>query len=50
MTSHGTNYVPKEDQDFTQHDPYAIPSEMILWYSFPASFKTQTEILIESLH
>ena len=26
MTSHGTNYVPKEHLDFSQHNPYAIPS------------------------
>ena len=50
MTSHGTDYVPKEDQDFSQHDSYVIPSEMILWYSYPAGLKNQTEILIELLY
>ena len=37
MTSHGTNYSPKEDLEFGQHDPYAISSEMMLWYSYPVS-------------
>ena len=49
-TSHGTNYVLNENLDFSQHNPYAIPSEIILWYSYPASFKNQTEILVELLH
>ena len=50
MTSHGTNYVPKGHLDFSQHDPYAIPSDMTLWYSYPAGFKNQTAILIQLLH
>ena len=33
MTSHGMNYVLNEHLDFGQHDPYAIPSVIILWYS-----------------
>ena len=32
-TSHGMNYVVNEHLDVSQHDPYAIPSVMILWYS-----------------
>ena len=43
------NYVFNEHLDFSQHDPYAIPSEMILWYKYSASFKNQTETLIELL-
>ena len=33
-TSHDTGYVLDEHIDFSQHDPNAIPSEMILWYSY----------------
>ena len=50
MTSHGTNHVLNEHLDFSQHSRYATPSDMILWYSYPASFKNQTEILIELLN
>ena len=32
-TSHGMNYVLNEHLDFSQHDPYAIPPVIILWYS-----------------
>ena len=32
-TSHDMNYVLNEHLDFSQHDPYAIPSVMILWCS-----------------
>ena len=32
-TSHGMNYVLNQHLDFSQHDPYAIPSVIILWYS-----------------
>ena len=34
----------------TQHDLYAIPSEMILWHIYSASFKNQIETLIDLLH
>ena len=44
------DYVLNEHLDFSQHDPYAIPSEMILWYSYPASIKNQTETLTDLLH
>ena len=46
MTSHGSNYVPEKHPDFSQHDPYAKSSEMTLWYSYPASFKNQTDWVI----
>ena len=49
-TSHSTNYVINEHLDFSQDDPYVIPSEMVLWYSYSASFKNQTEMLIDLLH
>ena len=51
VTSHGTNYVFNEHLKFSQHDPYAIPSEIISWYKYmySASFKNQTEPLIELL-
>ena len=51
------NYVVNEQLDFdlanfnfSQHDPYPIPSEILLWYSYSASFKNQTETLIDLLH
>ena len=50
MTSHGMHYVLNEHLDFSQHGPYAIPSEIILWYSYSASFNDQTETLIDLLH
>ena len=43
MTSYDVNYVLNEHLDFSQHDAYAIPSAIILWYSYSASFKNQTE-------
>ena len=49
-TSHDTNYVPNKHLDFSKHGPYAMPSKMISWSSYPASFKNQTEILIELLY
>ena len=48
-TSHGTNYVFNEHLDFSQYYPYAMPSEMILWYSYSV-FKNQTETLVDVLH
>ena len=50
MTLHGTNNAPNEQLDSSHQDPYAIQSEMILWYNYAASFKNQTEILIELYH
>ena len=50
MTPHGLNYVFNEHLNFSQHDTYAIPSEIILWYSYSASSKNQTETLIDLLH
>ena len=50
MTSHGTNYVWNEDLDFSQHDSYTILSEIILSFSYSASFKNQTETVIDLLH
>ena len=50
MTSHDTNYVLNEHLDFSQHDPCATPSELILWYSYSASLKNQTRTLIGVLH
>ena len=51
MTPHGMNYVLNEHlKDFSQHDPYALPSEIIFWYSYSASFNNQTETLIDLLH
>ena len=50
MTSHGKIYVLNEDLDFSQHDPYTIPSEIILLFSYSASFKNQTETVIDLLH
>ena len=50
MTSHGMHYVLNEHLYFSQHGPYAISSEMILWYSYSASFKDQTETLVDLLH
>ena len=44
------NYVLKEHLNLSQHDAYAIPSGMILWYSYSASFKNQTETLTDLLH
>ena len=29
MSSSDTNYVPNENEDVGQYDPYAIPSEMM---------------------
>ena len=49
-TSHGMNYVLNEHLDFSQHDPYATPSGMILWYRYSASFKNKTEPLSDLLH
>ena len=50
--SHGTNHTHalNEHLDFSQHGPYTTPSEVILWYSYSASFKNKTEILIDLLH
>ena len=43
----GTNYVLKEHEDFDQYGPYAVPSELIPCYSYPASFVNQNEIPID---
>ena len=50
MAQNATNHVLNEHLNFSQHDAYAIPSAIILWYSYSASFKNQTETLIDLLH
>ena len=52
MASHGTNctYILDEHLDFSQHGPYATPSQIILWYNYSANFTNQTEIVIDLLH
>ena len=37
MSSSGTNYVLHDHGDLGQCGPYAIPSEIVLYYSQPAS-------------
>ena len=46
-TSHGKNYVLNEHLDLSQHVPYAILSETILYYRYSASLMNQNEIPIE---
>ena len=46
-TSHGMNYVLNEHLDLSQHVPYAILSETMLYYRYSASLMNQNEILIE---
>ena len=47
VSSHGTNCILNEHEDFCHYDPYAIPFKMIPWYRHPACFVNQNDILIE---
>ena len=49
VSSHGTNYILNEHEDFCHYGPYAIPSKMIPWCSHPGCLVNQNDILIESL-
>ena len=37
MRSSDTNHVLNEHDNFAQHHPYAVPSKIMHYYSFPAS-------------
>ena len=48
MNLSATNCVLNEHEDVGQYDPYAIPSEVMPCYSYPASLVNQFGILIDS--
>ena len=43
MTFSGPNYVLKKHEDFDQYGPFAIHSEIMPFYIYPASFVNQNE-------
>ena len=47
-SSSGTNYVLNKHEDVGQYGPYAIPSEVMPCYSYPASLVNQFEIRVYS--
>ena len=48
-SSSGTNYVPNEHEDVDQYGPFAIPSDIMLYQSHPASLVNQNEIPVDLL-
>ena len=49
-SSFGSNYVLNEHEDFNRYDPYgpyALPSEMLPCYNYPASLLNQDEFLTD---
>ena len=47
MSSSGTNYGLNEHEDLDQYGPFAVPSKIVPYQSYPESFGNQNEILIE---
>ena len=48
-SSSSTNYVLNEHEDVDQYESFAIPSEIMLYQSYPESLVNQNEIPIELL-
>ena len=46
-SSSGTNCVPNEHEDVDQYDSYAIPSKLMLCWSYTVSLVNQNEIPVE---
>ena len=46
-SSSGTNYVPNEHEGVDQYGSFSIPSDLVLYQSYPESVVNQNEILIE---
>ena len=47
MNSFDTNYILNDNKDLGQYDQNAIPSQIIPFYSYPASLMNQNETPIE---
>ena len=48
-SSSGTNYVPNEHEGVDQYGSFSIPSELVLYQSYPESLVNQNEIPVMSL-
>ena len=46
-SSLGPNYVPNEQEDVDQYDPYAIPCKIMPCQSYPVSYVNQNVILVD---
>ena len=46
-SSSGTNHVLNEHEDVCQYGPYAMPTEGVPCYSYPASLVNQFQIAVE---